>query len=182
MPDFRVSSRSALVAALALATSCMSGDLAPGSPTGPVTLVLKGPAAAIVLSTDSVVATAVSGAPRFTRDIDVTAGNAVAVAGLTIASLSVGPGQPPNWVGARLSADVAPATLTVAVNPTGLAPGSYDARVRLVAAGAEPKTVGVSLIVQPRPRSTLEYSANVSSARATHPATGTPRSVGRRAQ
>jgi hypothetical protein len=159
----------ALTSTLALSVSlayCSSNEAAP--PAAPIvhdTIVTK-PTPTIVISADSLAATATSGAGKITQTVSISAGNSTAVTGLAIADVTVGASQPTNWVTATLSADAAPATLNVSINPAALAAAKYDATIRLTATGAAAKTVRVSLTVKPRPtlvldRSTISLAADL---------------------
>ncbi|HEY9227992.1 MAG TPA: hypothetical protein VIP11_15150, partial [Gemmatimonadaceae bacterium] len=130
----------------------------PSEPTTPVVVVPQPPKPAIVVSTDSVVASLVAGAASVTSDIDITPGNETAVASLVVVSdSSAAPGQSA-WLTATLSASTAPAKITVRLSPTTVAAGRYDATLRVTAANAEAKTIRVSLLVRPRPRLVLAES------------------------
>ena len=102
-----------------------------------------------------------SGAPAATLKVDVTAASATAVTGLTVSDVTVGASQPVGWITATLSAQTAPATLIISVNPTALVAARYEANIRLAATGAEAKTVRVSVTVQPRPTLVLDRTAIV---------------------
>ncbi len=54
-------------------------------------------------------------------------------------------GSARGWVDAHLSSDQAPAELTVAMDPVGLAPGTYEARARLASSAATNSPVTVLL-------------------------------------
>ena len=136
--------------ALSLLLACSGGgrdDSANVTPTVPEVPVPPKPS--ITLSSDSVVASLLAGAPSVAQEIDVTAGNTTNVSGLAVVD-SAG-GVPSGWVTASLSSTTAPTKLSVRVSPT-LAPGRYDVTLRVTATNADPRIVRVALVVRPRPR------------------------------
>jgi len=82
-------------------------------------------------------------APQF---VDVDNGGSGVLSGLAVGAVSYGPGAT-GWLGASLNPAVAPATLTVQATSTGLAIGTYTARVPISStlAGVAPETLTVSL-------------------------------------
>lgn len=143
------------IIAVVLLYGCASSDTSSSQPTQPAQ-----PAAtpSIALSTDSVVATLVSGASNLTQDIDITAGSSAALASLVISDAATGAAPSIPWLSATLSSQTAPARLTVTLAPSALAAGTYSATLRLVAANAAPKTVRVSLVVRARPQLVLDLA------------------------
>lgn len=142
--------------------ACSSSNDAPSPPTTPVAPPPKSPPATIVISHDTMSATTISGAATVTREFEITAGTTTAVSGLVAAIESATNG----WITATLSAETAPARLSVTIKPTTVVAGTYDAIIRVAATGAEAKSIRVSLTVKPRPRlaldkTTIAFAANL---------------------
>src|SRR5438309_1905900 len=74
-------------------------------------------APSMVLSTDSVVMALTAGADSVAQVIDVSPGTTAALTGLAVADPAVGAGEPTTWVTATISAQTAPAKLTIVLRP-----------------------------------------------------------------
>lgn len=108
------------------------------------------PPPVLTLSTTTVAfGAAIGGSAPAAQGVNITNTGGGTLSGLTVSSPVTPGGQAVTWLSATLSATTAPATLTLQANPTGLAIGSYQARVTVSAAGADgsPRTIDVSLVV-----------------------------------
>ena len=142
-----------VAASLLAGCSGAAADKDVAGPTTPATPVVPtAPKPAIVLSSDSVSASLLSGAASVTHEIEVTAGNTTSVTGLAVSDS----GAAPTWLTVSVSTTTAPAKLSVRLSPATVTPGRYDAMLRVSAPNADTKTVRVSLVVRPRPRLVLE--------------------------
>jgi glucose/arabinose dehydrogenase/PKD repeat protein len=122
---------------------------ATGSPkTIDVTLTIDPPAAppALSVAPGTLSFTAAQGAPN-------PPAQSVAVSNSGGGSLSFTAGDDQSWLSVSPAGGTAPASVAVAVDATGLAPGSYTGTVTVTAAGAtgSPKTIGVTLTVSAAP-------------------------------
>jgi len=153
-------SRAALFVACVLASpmACSSSDSQNSQQTVTQPPPPRPPKPTIVLSSDSLGATLIAGAPKSTQSIEITAGTTTALAAVTVADVSVASGQPTTWISATLSAQTAPATLMVTIDPNVPA-GTYSATIHVSATDAETKSVRVSLTVKPRPRLVVDTVA-----------------------
>ncbi|HEX6307113.1 MAG TPA: invasin domain 3-containing protein [Longimicrobiales bacterium] len=106
---------------------------------------------AIRVTPDSAAFTLVAGAAPTPATIGITNAGGGALGGLT-ATITY-QGAATGWLDVSLSANTAPATLTITPLPAGVPPGSYDATVRIASsdAGTTPVFVRVRLVVLAAP-------------------------------
>ncbi len=121
-----------------------------------VVTVLQPPAIGLDASSVTFSARAGSANPGARTIAIVNAGQGT-LAGVQVGGVTYGAGQPGQWLSTTLSANTAPATLTLGASVTGLIPGTYSATVQLIATGAAPREIAVSFTVTAPP--TLELSA-----------------------
>ncbi|MCX5768148.1 MAG: hypothetical protein NTZ43_13090 [Gemmatimonadetes bacterium] len=100
-----------------------------------VSLTIFAPAIAVSAASATFSATP-TGATAPTQQIAVTNSANGTLNALSVGSVSYVSGAATGWLSAELSATAAPATLTLAVNATGIVPGAYLARVPVVSAAA----------------------------------------------
>jgi glucose/arabinose dehydrogenase len=137
---------SGLAAGTYTATITIDGGGVSGSPrTVPVTLNLTPPAPPVLAVTPTTLtfSTTVGGAAPATQSVSITN------TGSGSLSWTATDDQP--WLAASPASGSAPGSVTVAVDPTGLAAGTYTGNVTVAAAGAtgSPKTVAVTFTVSP---------------------------------
>lgn len=142
------------VAAL-MACACSAGS--DGSPATPITPT---PAATVILlSADSVAATALAGDKPVAQDVQISSGTTAVLQGLAIGQVIVVPAIPSGAVSASVSATSAPATLSVRFDPGALVPGAYVATIPITATGAAAKSLQARLIVRPHPMLLVDRSS-----------------------
>src|SRR5690348_690507 len=134
-------SRAALLVACVLVSpiGCSSSDSSTPQQTVTQPPPPPPPKPSIVVSSDSIGATLIAGAPKTTQSVDITAGTTRALAALTVADVSVTTGQPTTWISATVSAQTAPAKLVVTIDPNVPA-GTYSATIHVSATDAETKS------------------------------------------
>jgi hypothetical protein len=119
---------------------------ATGSPqTASVSLVVSAPPTLSATPTTLSYSYQIGGATPATQPISVSSSGAA----LSFTAAASGG----TWLSATPASGTTPGTVTVAVNPTGLAAGTYNGTVTITSAGAtgSPKTVSVSLTVSATP-------------------------------
>lgn len=117
------------------------------------------PIPTIVLSADSMVASAIAGASIIAQDIHIAAGTDAPLTGLAIGPIIVTGGGSNAWISAVLSSPSAPATLTLQVDPRALFAGGYDATVPIGATGASTASVRIKLAIRAHPVLRVERSS-----------------------
>ena len=116
---------------------------------------------AITLSTDSVVASATSGADTIAYAITVGAADTTSVRNLTIAIAGLGDGDTGTWLVAQLDGTTAPAKLTVRVDPRTAVVGLHTATISIGATNADSKSVRVRMSVRARPMLLVDSSSRM---------------------
>lgn len=105
----------------------------------------------IVLSTDSLVASAINGADVLTYDIGVTPGDTTKLHALTVVTGGFGDGDPGTWLSAQIDTSSAPAKISIRVDATRGGVGSHTGMLTVTAQAADSKTIRVRFDVRPRP-------------------------------
>jgi glucose/arabinose dehydrogenase len=142
--------------------SVSTAGLAPGTYTAPITVTAAGASGSpktvdVTLTVNP--ATPVLGVAPTSLAFSATQGGAnpaaqtVNVSNSGGGSLSFSTSDDQTWLAVAPASGTAPAGLSVSANIAGLAPGTYTGTVTISAAGASgsPKTVGVTLTVNPAP-------------------------------
>jgi hypothetical protein len=118
--------------------------------TGPHQPVVP-PKPTIVLSTDSVVASAVNGADVLTYDVSVTPGDTTKLHSLAVVTGGFSDGDPGAWLSAQIDTAGGPAKISIRVDPARAGVGVHVGAVTVTAQFADSKSIRVRLDVRPRP-------------------------------
>lgn len=120
------------------------------TPTGPAKPVVPAKPT-IVLSADSLVASAVSGAGVLTNDINVTPGDTTRLHSLAVVAGGFGDGDSGAWLSAQVDTASAPAKISIRVDPARATVGVHIGVLTVSAQAADGKSIRVRFEVRPRP-------------------------------